>query len=134
MADNLRFELVSPERLLMDVPVHMVVVPGTEGEFGVMAGHAPVMSTIRPGIIDVYETDGTDADRIYVAGGFAEVTPDGLVILAEEAIALKDLDRSAVEQKITDLKEDIEDAKADDDRVRLVAELEQFSAILAAMN
>ncbi len=134
MTDSLRFELVSPEHLLMDASVHMVVVPGSEGDFGVMAHHAPVMSTIRPGIIDVYQTDGGEIDRIYVAGGFAEVTPEGLVILAEQALFLKDLDRGDVEQKIADLKEDIEDVENDDDRVRLVAELAQFSAILSAMN
>lgn len=87
MAD-LFFELVSPERLLRSGPVHMVVVPGTEGDFGVLAGHAPVMSTIRPGEIAVYATPGAVPERIRIEGGFAEVNERGLTILAEKAEAI----------------------------------------------
>ena len=84
MAD-LHFELVTPERLVMADEVHMVVVPGTEGEFGVMAGHAPFMSTLRDGELAVYRTAGAQPERIPVSGGFAEVSDRGLTVLAESA-------------------------------------------------
>ncbi len=84
MAD-LHFELVTPERLIRSEDVHMVVVPGTEGDFGVMAGHAPYMSTMRSGDIAIYRTAGGDPERIAIEGGFAEVTERGLTVLAEKA-------------------------------------------------
>ncbi len=86
MAD-LHFELVTPEKLVMSEDVHMVVVPGTEGEFGVMAGHAPFMTTLRDGEIRLYRTAGAAPEAIRVAGGFAEVSDKGLTILAESAAA-----------------------------------------------
>jgi F-type H+-transporting ATPase subunit epsilon len=79
----LHFELVTPERLIRSEDVHMVVVPGTEGEFGVLEGHAPVMSTIRDGAVQVYRTDGAAPESIAVQGGFAEVGETGLTVLAE---------------------------------------------------
>lgn len=84
MAD-FRFELVTPEKLVLAADVHMVVVPGSEGEFGVMAGHAPVMTTLRDGDIMVYRSEGAAPERITVSGGFAEVGDQGLTILAEQA-------------------------------------------------
>ena len=84
MAD-LHFELVTPERLVRSDDVHMVVVPGTEGEFGVLAGHAPYMSTLRDGELAVYRTQGGQLERIPVSGGFAEVSERGLTVLAESA-------------------------------------------------
>jgi F-type H+-transporting ATPase subunit epsilon len=84
MAD-LHFELVTPERLVLSEDVHMVVVPGSEGDFGVMAGHAPVMSTIRDGELAIYRTAGSEPERIAVEGGFAEVGENGLTVLAEKA-------------------------------------------------
>jgi F-type H+-transporting ATPase subunit epsilon len=83
MADTVKFELVSPERLLFSADVESVVVPGTEGDFGVLEGHAPVMSTIRDGAIQVYRTEGAQPENIEVRGGFAEVGPNGLTVLAE---------------------------------------------------
>ena len=79
----LHFELVTPARLVRSEDVHMVVVPGTEGEFGVLEGHAPFMSTVRDGAVKVYRTDGGTPEEIIVQGGFAEVTPQGLTVLAE---------------------------------------------------
>ena len=84
MAD-LHFELVTPEKLVMSEDVHMVVVPGTEGEFGVLAGHAPFMSTLRDGELAVYRTAGGPPEKITVSGGFAEVGDKGLTVLAESA-------------------------------------------------
>lgn len=80
----LHFELVTPAKLVLSEDVHMVVVPGTEGEFGVLAGHAPMMSTIRDGALKVYRTDGGQPEEIVVKGGFAEVGDNGLTVLAEE--------------------------------------------------
>ena len=84
MAD-LHFELVTPDRLVMSDDVHMVVVPGTEGESGIMAGHAPYMTTLRNGEIAVYRTAGAQPEKVPVTGGFAEVGEKGLTILAESA-------------------------------------------------
>ena len=81
---SLRFELVTPERLVRSDDVHMVVVPGSEGDFGVLAGHAPVMSTIRNGELAVYATEGAEPVRIAIEGGFAEVNERGLTVLAEK--------------------------------------------------
>jgi len=80
----LHFELVSPERLVRSGPVHMVVVPGAEGDFGVLAGHAPMMSTIRPGEIAIYAQAGAAPERIRIQGGLAQVSEKGLTILAEQ--------------------------------------------------
>ncbi|MGL6043027.1 MAG: ATP synthase F1 subunit epsilon [Sandaracinobacteroides sp.] len=84
MAD-LFFELVSPERLVRSGAVHMVVVPGTEGDFGVLVGHAPFMSSLRPGELAVYESAGSQPQLIRLEGGFAEVSASGLTVLAESA-------------------------------------------------
>ena len=79
----LHFELVTPAKLVRSEEVHMVVVPGTEGDFGVLEGHAPVMSTIRDGALSVYKTEGAAPEQIVVQGGFAEVSATGLTVLAE---------------------------------------------------
>ena len=79
----LHFELVTPARLVRSEDVHMVVVPGTEGEFGVLEGHAPFMSTVRDGRLKIYKTDGAQPEEIQVQGGFAEVGENGLTVLAE---------------------------------------------------
>ena len=131
MADKVEFELVSPEKLLTSQPVDMVVVPGTEGDFGVLAGHAPMISTVRPGVIDVYEGDRI-VDRVFVAGGFAEVTETRCTVLAEEAVAVSELDRGKVEQEIRDLGEDLEDAKTDDEKARVEAKIAVARAKLDA--
>jgi F-type H+-transporting ATPase subunit epsilon len=83
----LHFELVTPEKLVRSEEVHMVVVPGTEGEFGVLAGHAPFMSTVRDGELAIYRSESGEAERIRIEGGFAEVNEKGLTVLAERADA-----------------------------------------------
>ena len=116
MAETLQFELVSPERLLVSEPVAMVVVPGSEGDFGVLPRHAPLISTVRPGTISVYETRAEVSRRIFVAGGFAEVVGDRCTVLVEEAIPLEELDRAAIEQTLREAREDASDAKDDQER------------------
>jgi F-type H+-transporting ATPase subunit epsilon len=99
MPDLVQFELVSPERLILSTEVEMVVVPGTEGNFGVLPGHAPLISTIRPGTIDIYQ-GGAVSERIFVVGGIAEVTPERCTVLADEAMAPDALDRSTIEAEL----------------------------------
>ena len=96
MADRVQFELVTPERLLVSQDVEMVVVPGSEGNFGVLPGHSPLISTIRPGTIDIYE-NRLVTERFFVGGGIAEVTPEGCTVLADEAMSPDTLDRAAIE-------------------------------------
>ena len=104
MADKLQFELVSPERLLLSEPVGLVVVPGGEGNFGVLPGHSLLIATVRPGVIDVYENGlPTITERIFVSGGFAEVTPERCTVLADEAMPLAALDRAAAESEAKSL-------------------------------
>ena len=85
---GLHFELVTPERLVRSEEVHMVVVPGSEGDFGVLVGHAPYMSTMRDGELAIYRNEGTEPERIAITGGFAEVSERGLTVLAESAAEL----------------------------------------------
>jgi len=104
MADKVQFELVSPEKLLLSEAVAMVVVPGSEGNFGVLPGHSLLISTVRPGIIDVYSDEQTQiTERIFVSGGFAEVTPERCTVLADEASPLASLDRAGIEQQAKSL-------------------------------
>lgn len=132
MAEKLKFDLVAPERLLMSTEAEMVIVPGAEGDFGVLAGHAPVMSTLRVGVLDVSGTDGNDM-RIFVRGGFAEVTPAGLTVLAEEAVPLSELDAAALDQRIKDASEDVQDASTDEAKSRAQAHLDQLQELRAAV-
>ena len=99
MAERVQFELVTPERLLLSEMVEMVVVPGTEGNFGVLPGHAPLISSIRPGTIDVYEGQRVTR-RIFVVSGIAEVTPERCTVLADEAMPPDELDRGAIEAEL----------------------------------
>jgi F-type H+-transporting ATPase subunit epsilon len=100
MADKLQFELVSPEKLLLSEAVAMVVVPGGEGNFGVLPGHALLISTVRPGVIDVYADEANQlSERIFVSGGFAEVTPERCTVLADEAVPISSLDRADLDQQ-----------------------------------
>lgn len=132
MTDKLVFHLVSPEREVFAGEVDQVVVPGTEGDIGVLPRHAPLMSTIRPGAIVIY--DAGAARRIFVRGGFADVTPEGLTILAEEAIDVAALDAAKVAAELQDAREDLSDAKDDEGRRRAeaaIARLEAMQAVLA---
>ena len=102
-------ELVSPEKLLFSGDVTDVLVPGTEGEFVVMAGHMPVMTSLRPGVVDIGEADGKHT-KLFVRGGFADVTNSRLTLLAEMAIPLAEFDNAKLDQQIKDASEDAADA------------------------
>lgn len=131
--NTFKFELVSPERLLMDIEVAGVCVPGSEGDFQVLPNHGPVMTTIRPGVIRVDNGDGKDHFRIFVRGGFAEVTHGSLVILAEEAVPVEELSKSDLEQRIQNAKEDLEDAKTDEDCRKAQEAIDRLSELLGAL-
>ncbi len=133
MADQVEFELVSPERLLLSRPVDMVVVPGGDGDFAVLPGHALLMSTVRSGVIDMYEGD-TISTRIFVAGGFAEVTAERCTVLAEEAIPLDEIDRGEAETRLKDAELAVDDAPDDDERAAAEAKLDVAKALIEALD
>jgi F-type H+-transporting ATPase subunit epsilon len=132
MADKLRFDLVSPERSLRSGEVHMVVVPGSEGDFGVLAGHAPFMSTIRPGAIQVFDEADSAPARLFIDGGFAEVNETGLTILAEMAMPVEELDPEAIARDLQDSREDLRDARTDAERALAERRIVRFEAMQAA--
>ncbi len=113
MADKISFDLVSPERLLLSEEAEMITIPGTEGEMGVMAGHAPVLTTLKPGIVTV---SGPATERFVVLGGFAEINATKLTILAEEAIPLADFDAAALDLRIGQASESLALAKSDTEK------------------
>jgi F-type H+-transporting ATPase subunit epsilon len=133
MAETFAFELVSPERRLMAGEAVQVVVPGWEGEFAVLAGHAPVLSTMRPGILSIMREEGAQPERYFVRGGFADVTPTSLTVLAQQAIAEADLDREALVQAIQDGEEDVADAGDDAARARAQEALDHLREIERAL-
>jgi F-type H+-transporting ATPase subunit epsilon len=126
------FELVSPERLIYSGEVEQVVVPGSEGEFAVLSGHAPMMATLRPGVIDVME--GRDRQtRLFVRGGFADVTPTGLTILAEQAVPLAELDAAQIDVQLRAAEEHLEDAQSDETRQAAAMRLDQLRDLKSAL-
>ena len=132
MADKLHFDLVSPERRVFAGEVDMVVVPGSEGDFGVLANHAPFMSTIRTGAISVHS--GNDVSRTFIRGGFAEVTAAGLTILAEEAIDLADVNAEDVSKSLAEAREDLGQARNDEERHEAEVRIEKFQALLTELS
>lgn len=110
MAEKLSFELVAPERLLASVDADMVVVPGADGDFGVLPAHSPLMALLRPGVIAIYQGDRVDR-RLFVAGGFAEVNEKGCIVLAEKAEPLEEINAESARQALRDAEEDLNDAK-----------------------
>jgi F-type H+-transporting ATPase subunit epsilon len=131
VSEKLVFALVSPERELFHGEVDQVVVPGSEGEFGVLPRHAPVMSTIRPGALRILDEGGER--RIFVNGGFADVTPQGLTVLAEDAVDLADVDAAALEQDLKNAREDVDAARDDERRAAAQAKLARLEALKAAI-
>jgi F-type H+-transporting ATPase subunit epsilon len=123
---------VSPEELLLSQDVQQVLVPGTEGNFTVMPGHAPVLSTLRPGVIDVMDEAGNE-ERIYVRGGVAEVNPNGLTVLAEEAVPLAELSPDMLAQQIRNAEEDVADATEDEKRRRAQESLDHLRDLQNAL-
>lgn len=133
MAETTQFELVSPERLVISRAVEMVVVPGTEGYFGVLPRHAPLISTLDAGVIDIYE-GGSVVDRIFVAGGFAEVTEERCTVLAENAVPFAEIDPAANEKEMADIRDILKDATDAGERERLQARIAILEAMSRAKN
>jgi F-type H+-transporting ATPase subunit epsilon len=126
-----QFELVAPERVLYSGIVQQVVLPGTEGEMTIFAGHAPAMTTLRPGIVTVAEDKGSK--RLFVRGGFADVTPAGLTILAEQAIPVEELNADRIAQEMKNAEEDLADAKSDEAKRVATEKLAQLKDVMAAI-
>ena len=129
---NFHFDLVSPEKLLFAGEVAQVDLPGSEGDMGVLANHAPLVTTLRPGIIVVYRNDGDM--RIVVNGGFAEVGPTGLTVLADMAVPLEEYDRSLLAGEIDDTEEDVADSTDGWQRDKLARRLQQLQALQEALS
>ena len=126
------FDLVSPEKLLFSGEVSQVDVPGAEGDFGVLAGHAPIVTTLRPGILVIYGEGAPQ--QIVINGGFAEVGASGLSVLADLAVPVDEFDVDALAGVIKDTEEDAADATEDWQRDRLSHKLEQLKALQAALS
>ncbi|PBB92320.1 F0F1 ATP synthase subunit epsilon [Mesorhizobium sp. WSM3864] len=132
MAEAFKFELVSPERLLVSEQVESVVIPGAEGEMTVMAQHAPVMTTIKPGVVTVKAAAGKE-ERYVVFGGFADILPSGCTLLAESAVAVGDIDRADLARRIQEAREDAADAKDDEARSKAEQFLSQLTTLEGAL-
>ena len=115
MAEKVAFELVSPDRLLMSVEADAVAMPGMEGDFGVLPGHAPLISALRAGVITI-EGGSEGPEQVYIAGGFAEVAAERLTVLAEDAVPVDDMDRADIEQRIQEANDELEGAEEGEQR------------------
>jgi len=131
MADALHFEFVSPESVLFSGDVDQVDLPGAEGDMGILAGHAPLVTVLRPGIVTIYR--GGAREPIVVTGGFAEVGPAGLTVLADRAVARADFDTATLAAEIKDAEEDVADATDEAQRDKLTRHLDQLKALQAAL-
>lgn len=132
MAEAFQFELVSPERLLVSEKIESVVIPATEGEMTIMANHAPVMTTIKPGVVTVNTAAGQQ-ERYVVFGGFADILPAGCTLLAESAVSVKDLDRDDIARRVQEAKEDVADARDDNTRTRAEQYLSELTTLQGAL-
>jgi F-type H+-transporting ATPase subunit epsilon len=130
MTSKIAFDLVSPERLLLSAEADMVTVPGADGYMGVMAGHSPLVSTLRAGMIDVL-VDGRD-DRYFIRGGFAEISPAKITVLAEEAIPMTELDIAVLDQRIRDAQDDEIAANTDAERLKFAQLVDDLKLVRAA--
>ena len=133
MTDKIPFDIVSPERLLLSDEADMVTVPGSEGDFGVLAGHMPLISTLRPGVVDIRGGSESGDLRFFVLGGFAEANPRKLTVLAEEAVPMTNVDAATLEQRIKNTEEDLVLAKNESDRARVAEQLDHLRQLRSAL-
>jgi F-type H+-transporting ATPase subunit epsilon len=133
MAETFKFELVSPERVLVSADVEEVIVPGAEGEFTVLPRHAPVIALLRPGVLRITGISG-DLGEIYVRGGLADVGPDQLIVLAEQAIPLAKVDRELIAREIKNAEEDLADAQDENQKREAKDTLDQLRSLGEALN
>jgi F-type H+-transporting ATPase subunit epsilon len=128
---ELHLEFVSPESVLFSGEVDQVDLPGAEGDMGILAGHAPLVTALRPGIVTIFH--GNEKVPVVVIGGFAEVSPAGLTVLADKAVARQDFDMALLAGEIKDAEEDVADCTDDAERDRLTRHLEQLKSLQAAL-
>ena len=131
-AGKVAFELASPEALLVSTAVDMVVVPGVEGDFGVLPGHAPFISAVRPGVIDIYQGEKIER-RLFVSDGFAEVNERRCTVLSSEAYPLEELERDEVVERLRESEDELRDADTDDEREAAEKDIAICEAMLAAL-
>ncbi|MCF8477240.1 MAG: F0F1 ATP synthase subunit epsilon [Pseudolabrys sp.] len=124
---TLHFELVSPQKLVFSGEVDQVDVPGAEGDFGVLAGHAPLVTTLRPGILTVFT--GGIAQKIVVLGGFAEVSDKGLTVLADVAESVEDIDRAMIAEHIGELEQRVAKAEPGSALDKLITRLDHYKQV-----
>lgn len=127
---KLHFSLVSPERELFSGEVDQVVVPGSDGQFGALVNHAPLMSVVKSGVIRIIK--GNQETKMYVGGGIVDVSGKGVAILAEDAVDLNSIDKAAFEKDLKNAQEDLRDAKSDAEKAKASKSVERLEAILAA--
>lgn len=132
MAEPFKFELVSPEKLLVSEDVESVVVPGTEGDMTVMARHAPVMTSVKPGVVTVKSAEGGE-ERYVVFGGFADILPETCTLLAESAVRVADIDREDLARRIQEAREDVQDAQSEEARTKAEEYLLQLTTLEGAI-
>lgn len=132
-AKTLIVDLVTPERLLFSETAHLATLPGEEGEFGVLAGHAPFVSLLKPGIVNIQESEGAAPRKIFVSGGFAEVSPESCTVLAEEAFALSDLKVEDIEKRLKTAQSALAEAQTEPEQRRAEKQVAVAEAMLAAL-
>jgi len=128
---ELHLEFISPESVLFSGDVDQVDLPGAEGDMGILAGHAPLVTTLRPGIVTIFR--GGAREAVVVTGGFAEVGPGGLTVLADRAMAREDFDTATLATEIKDTEEDVADATSETQRDKLARHLDQLKTLQAAL-
>lgn len=128
---DLHLEFVSPESVLFSGDVDQVDLPGIEGDMGILPGHAPLVTTLRPGVVTIFR--GGAREPVVVTGGFAEVSPAGLTVLADKAVARADFDMELLAREIKDTEEDVADSEDDAQRDKLARHLEQLKSLQAAL-
>jgi F-type H+-transporting ATPase subunit epsilon len=133
MAETFKFELISPEKVLVSQDVAEVIVPGSEGDFTVLPRHAPLIATLRPGVLRIPGLDGRLA-AIYVRGGLADVGPDRLSVLAEQAIPLNEVDRALIAREIKTAEDDLAEAQDEDNKRLAVDTLERLRSLSDSLN
>lgn len=135
MSNLINFELVSPEAKLVSEPMYLVEIPGDDGTFGVSAGHCSLVSSLRYGVVRLRRDEHSDeVQEIFIAGGFADVTPESCTILAEQAINVKDMDLESLEQYLTDLTEDLSLAEEVEDKTRIKNKILLIKAKISAVS
>jgi len=130
MTEKIQFDLVSPERKIMSEGVTMAVIPGSEGDFGVLANHTPLVANVKSGVVEIYrDTMDQVSERIFIAGGFADVTNDQCTLLAEQAINVNDIDVADINRQIKDLESDLSSITDETDKKRFHKKLDILRAM-----